>query len=66
VPDLRFNKKVYRKEAIEKAVCAYSHLATFRVNDRRDYTVVRIEGIGLGLKSIFCDEFANYVLGMNK
>jgi len=66
MPSLKFNTKIYKKEAIQKAISAYSHLARFRVKDDKDYKVVEIDKVDPDLKGIFCDEFANYVLGMSK
>ena len=66
MPEIKFNKKIYAKAAIQEAVRAYSHLARLKVKNNKDYTVIGIEGIDPGLKRIFSDEFSNYVLGMSK
>lgn len=66
VPNLKFNTKIYKKEAIQEAVSAYTSLAKFRVKDNKDYIKVKIEDIDAEVKDILIDEFANYVLGMTK
>lgn len=66
MPDLKFNKKIYKKEAIQEAIQAYSGLADFKVSNLRAYTLVRINRIEPEFEDIFSDEFANYVLGASK
>lgn len=66
MPNLRFNNQIYKKEAIQKAIFAYSPLAKFKIKDDKDYIKVRVDPIGPKFKRILADEFANYVLGMMK
>lgn len=66
MPSLKFSTSIYKKETIQNAILAYSHLAKFNIMNNKNYTVVKIEKLDPGYKAILCDEFANYVLGMNK
>lgn len=66
MPELNFNTKIYKKEAIQKSISAYSHLAKFVLQNNKNYIKVKIENIDREVKNILADEFANYVLGMTK
>lgn len=66
MPQIRFNTKIYKKGAIEEAISVYSHLAKFKVKDKKDYIEVKIEDIDSEVKGILSDEFSNYVLGLTK
>lgn len=63
---LKFNTRIYKKEAIQEAISAYSHLAKFKIKDNKDYIKVKIDNIDPEVKENLSDEFANYVLGMTK
>ncbi|MEK6727156.1 MAG: HxsD-like protein [Candidatus Omnitrophota bacterium] len=64
--NIRFNTKIYKKEAIQETILAYAHLAKFRVKDSKDYIEVKIKNIDTGVKDIFVNEFNNYALGAAK
>lgn len=64
--ELKFNTRIYRREAIQKAISAYSHLARFHFKDNKDYIKVKIDKIDSKVRNSLPDEFANYVLGMTK
>ena len=66
MPEIKFNTKIYEKEAIQGAVSAYSHLANFTLKETTGSIKVKIDKINPQIKNIIADEFANYVLGMNK
>lgn len=66
MPELKFNTKIYKKPAIQKAISDHSHLAKFQLKDNKNYIKVKIENIDPGVKDIIADEFANYCLGMTK
>jgi len=66
MPELRFNARIYKKEAVQEGISAYSHLAKFKVKDNQDYIKVNIENIDSEVKNILPGEFANYVLAMTK
>lgn len=66
MPELNFNTKIYKKEAVQKSISAYSHLAKFVLQNNKNYIKVKIENIDREVKNILTDEFANYVLGMTK
>jgi hypothetical protein len=66
MPVLKFNSKIYKKEAIQETISAYSSLAKFRIKVAKDYIEVKIDHIATGFKDVLADEFSNYVLGMTK
>lgn len=65
MPQLRFSTRIYKKQAVQKAILAYSRLAKFTVEENKRYTIVKAHKIDREVRSIFFDEFANYVLGEN-
>ena len=68
VAKLRFNTRIYRKNAIREAVLAYSNLAKFYITQNKRYIKVKIEinNSNHSIKYIIADEFANYVLVLTK
>jgi len=66
MPVLKFNTRIYKKEAIQETISAYSSLAKFKIKDAKDYTEVKIDHIESEFKNVLADEFSNYVLGMTK
>jgi len=66
MPNLKFNIRIYKKEAIRQGISAYSHLAKFKIKDNKGYLKVKIEKINPEVKDMLVDEFSNYVLGMTK
>jgi hypothetical protein len=66
VQNLRFNARIYKKQAIQAAINAYSDLARFKVKDNKKYTSIEITDVDPKFKRVLRDEFANYVLGINK
>ncbi len=63
---INFNKKIYSRQAIKKAIKDYKHLADFEINQNKSYFLIRAGNIQSGLKKIFQDEFSNYVLSLMK
>jgi glycerol-3-phosphate dehydrogenase len=63
---LRFNKKIYPKPAIKKAIKIYAHLASFNLNQNKNYFLVKTIKIKPELRKDFQDEFSNYVLSLMK
>jgi len=61
---IKFNKKIYSLEAINKAIEEFKNLADFKVTDSNDYLEVEIDKIGNEVKDVLKDEFSNYVLGL--
>jgi len=61
---IKFNKKIYNKKAIERAITEFEKLASFSINELNDYFEVRIDKIDQEVQNILKDEFANYVLGV--
>ena len=59
---VKFNKKLYTKEAIDLAISAYDSLARFFVFDQEDYWVVEIKGKGEVEEELLKAEFSNFVL----
>lgn len=66
IKQLRFNKEIYKKNAIMKAISDYSHLANFSIVDTRSYIKVKVSKVNSCIEQIFFDEFANYILGLMK
>ncbi|MDP3043535.1 MAG: HxsD-like protein [bacterium] len=63
---LQFNKKIYLKSAVQKAMKDYSHLANFDLSQSKDYFLVEIINMPPELKDVFEDEFSNYALSLMK
>lgn len=63
---LQFNKKIYSKTAIKKAIKDYNSLANFEVEQNKNYFLVEITKIKPELKNIFRDEFSNHILSLVK
>lgn len=63
---LQFNKKIYLKSAVKKAMKDYSHLADFVLGQDKNYFLVEIANAPLELKDVFEDEFSNYALSLMK
>ena len=66
MPELKFNAKIYKKEAIKKAISVYSSWAKFHCANSKEYIKVRIDSMDPSVKNILADEFSNYVLGVTK
>lgn len=63
---IKFNKFLYKKPAIEKAIGIYSHLATFSLDSEKKYFVVNIEKIKHKPEYELKHEFCNYCFGLTK
>ncbi|MFA5188672.1 MAG: HxsD-like protein [Patescibacteria group bacterium] len=61
---IKFNKKIYSLEAIEKAINEFKNLAEFKIKDEADYFEVQIDKIDNEYEGVLKDEFGNYVLGL--
>ena len=61
---VNFNKKIYPQKVIKKAVKDYKELAEFEMKIEKGYFRLKIKNINPAIKSLFKDEFANYVLGI--
>ena len=59
-----FNKKIYQQKVIKKAVQDYKELAEFEMKEGRRYFRLKIKNINPTIKSLFKEEFANYVFGL--
>ena len=64
--ELKFSTRIYKKEAVQKAIADYAHLAKFSFSNSPRYIKVKIDKITSGVENKFLDEFSNYVLGMTK
>lgn len=65
---LKFNKKIYKKQAVERAVKEFKQLALFEFDGAGHYLKVdfkKISGIEMN-ENLLADEFSNYVLGLNR
>jgi len=61
---INFNKKIYPQKDIKEAVKDYKELAEFEIKPEKGYFRLKIKNINPAIKSLFRDEFANYVLGI--
>ncbi len=61
---IKFNNKIYKLEAIKRALEEYKSLAKFSLKENDDYIEVEIDEIDQEVKNVLKDEFANYVLGL--
>lgn len=59
---IKFNKSIYSKRAIELAILAYKNLANFLVKEERNYTKVGISNFKKSKPDLIKNEFCNYVL----
>lgn len=60
--EIKFNKKLYTKEAIQAAVKAYDGLADFDLEEDANYFIVNLDKIDKEVELNIRDEFCNYVL----
>ncbi|HDQ22624.1 MAG TPA: hypothetical protein ENN28_01470 [Candidatus Uhrbacteria bacterium] len=61
---IKFNKKIYTLEAVEKAIEEFKNLADFSLKEAGNYIEVKMDKTDKEVKNILSDEFANYVLGL--
>jgi hypothetical protein len=66
--NLRFHKKIYRKQAVQNALREFKHLAFFELKNGGLYLNVNLKKLpGTEMEEdLLADEFSNYVLGMNR
>jgi isocitrate lyase len=63
---ISFNKKIYSKQAVQKAIKDYADLADFLFAQNKKYFLVKTKNIQPRIKNVFPDEFSNYVLSLIK
>ena len=63
---VKLNKQFYSKQSLKQAIKEYSSIATLKLKEQGGYYYVDIKPAGPEYKSIINDEFANYVLALNK
>jgi len=61
---IKFNKKIYTLEAVEKAIGEFKNLADFSLKEAGNYIEVKMDKIDKEVKDVLPDEFANFVLGL--
>ncbi|HHO49593.1 MAG TPA: hypothetical protein ENK18_01690 [Deltaproteobacteria bacterium] len=59
---ISFDRSLYAPAAIESAVAAYHHLATFAVIVGDDHTEVQISEIDARVSDVLIDAFCNHAL----
>ncbi len=65
--EIKFNKNLYNRQAIERAIADYQGLAVFALTEDEQYFQVALCEIDNEVGDKIEDEFANYVLaGMKK
>lgn len=60
--EIRFNKKLYTRKAIETAIEAYDDLAEFLLTENDEYFLVNIAKVNSEIGDVIGDEFSNFVL----
>lgn len=60
--EIRFNKKLYTRKAIETAIEAYDNLAEFVLTENDEYFLVKISSVNSEIGDVIGDEFNNFVL----
>lgn len=60
--EIRFNKNLYKRDALEGAIADYKGLALFDLREDENYFVVNLHDIDNEVVEKIEDEFANYVL----
>jgi len=60
--EIRFNKSLYSRAALESAIVDYQGLAVFVLREDENYFVVNLQDIDNEVVERIEDEFANYVL----
>jgi ribosomal protein L18E len=63
---VRFNKKIYSREAIQKAMSQWRKMANFELKENKNYFLVKISKVKPNLKEGFSDEFSNFALSLMK
>ncbi len=63
---IKFNKKIYKLNAIKSAEKQYKELADFSLEKKGDYFFVKLKNIDKNVEGVIRDEFCNYVLGLIK
>lgn len=61
-----FNKKIYKKKALEKTMNFFSQLANFKCVHANRYSKVTIDQIEPSFKKNLADEFSAYLLKETK
>lgn len=63
---VKFDKRIYKPEVIKKAIEDYSELADISFKDNKSFCEVEFDNITKEFRDVIIDEFANYVLALNK
>lgn len=64
--EVKFNKDIYKKEAIVTSINEFSQAATFSLSEEEKYYLVSIAEIPAEIVSDIENEFCNYVLFLMK
>jgi len=59
---LKYNKAIYKKSALEKTAREFKHLAEFEINQIKNYYTVNVDKVDKNSAGLLADEFSNYVL----
>lgn len=59
---INFSRKIYSRQAIEKAMEDFQNLARFYLEEKEDYYVVSMKDIDPEVQDSIRDEFCNYVI----
>ncbi len=64
---MKFNKKIYNKKALKRAITDFRDFATFQLETNANYYIIRTaEKINTKNQAELSDEFGNYALGLLK
>lgn len=63
---IKFDKKLYKLQAVKSAVKDYQDLAAFKVSSNKGYIQVEFKATGKENNQLIKDEFCNYVFSLMK
>ncbi|MDO8260711.1 MAG: HxsD-like protein [Candidatus Magasanikbacteria bacterium] len=64
--EIKYNKKLYNKKALEAGIEAYEGLADFVLSEEENYFILNLKNIKAELSEVIVDEFSNFVLAQAK
>jgi len=60
--EIKFNKNIYKKEAIQKTKEAYKDLAKIDLIESDEYFIIKVESIDKIQEDVLLNEFNNYLI----
>lgn len=59
---IKLKKDIYPLGAIQKSADAFKHLADMKIENKRQYFIVKLTKVNPEARKLIKDEFCNYVL----